>query len=131
MGFEEIDHISDRAVRVTAPTVVELFQQAALAMYTIMDVQFSDVGSRRTFTLNAIDAESLLVNFLSELLSIAELENLAVRSIKLVFTDLHLQVEGMFFPILKKVENIKAVTYAEMNIKHTDRGYETVIVFDL
>ena len=131
MGFQEIDHFSDRAVLVTAPNVEELFQQAAQAMYTIMDVDCSDEAFRRTFSLEAIDTESLLVSFLSELLSVAELENLAAQSVKFAFSNLHLAVEVVLSPILKKVENIKAVTYADMNIKQTDEGYETVIVFDL
>ena len=79
MGYQEIEHLSDRAIRVTSKTLEGLFVDAALGMYFIMDVHCSNDTVTRRINFDGMDLESLLVAFLSECLNIAELENLALQ----------------------------------------------------
>jgi SHS2 domain-containing protein len=86
---------------------------------------------KRTFEAEATDAESLLVAFLSELVFAVEQEHL-------IFDEFDVQVEGMKLkvemsgaPILSLTKAIKAVTYHNMQIQLTARGYEVEIVFDV
>jgi SHS2 domain-containing protein len=86
---------------------------------------------KRTFEAEATDAESLLVAFLSELVFAVEQEHL-------IFDEFDVQVEGMKLkvemsgaPILSLAKAIKAVTYHNLQIQPTARGYEVEIVFDV
>ena len=82
--------------------------------------------------VEALDAESLLVEWLSELAYWAETE-------MLIFTRFDLQkvtptkVEANLFgeKVQKLEKHIKAVTYHNLRIAKTDRGLEVTIVFDV
>lgn len=131
MSYVEIEHLSDRAFRVTGQTLEELFQQAAEAMYSVMSVLVFGAGPNRQIFLSGPDAESMLVMFLSELLLIAEVENLAVHTSSIHIDDRSLRAELTLSPILRKVENVKAVTFSQMNIISSESGFETDVVFDI
>ena len=87
MGYQEIEHLSDRAIRVTSKTLEGLFVDAALGMYFIIDVHCSNDTVTRRINFDGMDLESLLVAFLSECLNISELENLALQSAAISFTE--------------------------------------------
>lgn len=131
MGYQEIEHLSDRAIRVTSTTLEELFVDAAQGMYFIMDVFCSNDTVIRELSLDGMDLESLLVAFLSECLTMAELKNLALRSAAISFTENRCTAHMTLSTIQRKTENIKAVTFSEMKILKNNGGFETVVVFDL
>ncbi|HBF41206.1 MAG TPA: protein archease [Anaerolineaceae bacterium] len=131
MPFEELDHIGESAFRVSAGTLEELFQQAANAMYFTMQVKVFGSAKHQNLSLRGPDSESLLVMFLNELLILAESENLASYASTIRFDDHWLQADLALSPITHKVENIKAVTFSQMNITRNESGFETIIVFDL
>ena len=132
MGFEEIPHTADWSVRVWAEDVSSLFTEAARAMNSLSGI-LTETGPRleRTFEVEAPDRESLLVAFLSELLYFQEQENLAFDTFELDVEDQRLKVnmEGAGIESVDKA--IKAVTYHNLEIKKTDQGLETTIVFDV
>lgn len=132
MGFEEISHTADWAVRVWAPDLPSLFMEAALAMNALSGVRLQD-GARlkREFEAQGSDAESLLVAFLSELVYYQEQEGLAFDAFKLQVAGTRLQVEMKGAQILSVDKAIKAVTYHNLKILETDQGLETTIVFDV
>lgn len=132
MGFEEISHTADWAVRVWAPDLPSLFMEAALAMNALSGVRLQD-GARlkREFEAQGSDAESLLVAFLSELVYYQEQEGLAFNAFKLQVAGTRLQVEMKGAQILSVDKAIKAVTYHNLKILETDQGLETTIVFDV
>jgi len=82
--------------------------------------------------LSAEDYESLLVAWLQELLYYTESEGLVFSEFKVELLDppqLKAEVSGEKSERLDKV--IKAVTYHNLNIRQTNEGYETTIVFDV
>jgi SHS2 domain-containing protein len=82
--------------------------------------------------LEAIDPESLLVEWLSELAYWAEAEMLIFKTFRIKhLTDNHLvaSVTGGKMPALEKL--IKAVTYHNLKIKKNQQGLEVTIVFDV
>jgi len=130
--FEEIPHTADWAMRVTAPDLAGLFAESARGMNALMGVKFASVPKKhRALNLFAPDIESLLVAFLSELVYTAEQEHLA-------FDDFEIQVNGQTLQasmdgalIVSLNKAIKAVTYHNLHIRQTARGYEVEIVFDV
>jgi len=86
---------------------------------------------KRTFETEATDAESLLVAFLSELVYAVEQEHLIFNEFDVQVEGIKLKVEMSGAPILSLTKAIKAVTYHNLQIAPTARGYEVEIVFDV
>jgi SHS2 domain-containing protein len=132
--FEEIEHTADWALRVRGRDLRELLVNAARGMSVLLvsDLAAIPADEERRFELDAFDAESLLVEWLSELAYWAESEMLVFREFDLSqVTPVHLQaiVRGGRVPGLQKT--IKAVTYHNLKIVETDNGLEATVVFDV
>lgn len=132
-GFQEIEHTADTAIRVWAPNLSMLFEEAARGMYSLTGILLNDKDreSHAVF-LEAQELESLLVMFLEEILFISESENLGFDQYHIVIKEgfvLTAQLEGG--KIREKRKEIKAVTFHNMEISETNMGYEVVIVFDV
>jgi SHS2 domain-containing protein len=132
--FEEIEHTADWALRVRGHDLPELLVNAARGMCRLLvpDLTLISTDVERRFELDAFDAESLLVEWLSELAYWAEAEMLVFREFDLrQVTPSHLEavVRGGRAPNLQK--QIKAVTYHNLEIITRDNGLETTVVFDV
>lgn len=136
MPFEEIAHTADWCLRVWAADLPTLFAEAARGMSALMQARpAAGPATRRTLSLSAPDAESLLVAFLSELVYAAEQEHLLFTRFRLETVEgsegweLKAEMDGA--PLASAVRIIKAVTYHNLHIRQTARGYEVEIVFDV
>ena len=132
MGFEELPHTADWSLRVWAKSLPALFAEAARGMYALSGAnQAEGPKVKRTFEAEATDAESLLVAFLSELVYAVEQEHLIFDEFDIQVKGIKLKVEMSGAPILSLAKAIKAVTYHNLQIQQTARGYEVEIVFDV
>jgi SHS2 domain-containing protein len=131
-GYREVEHIADWELHVWAPDLLSLLKTAAQGMYALSDTELA-VEPRHTheFEIAYLDGESLLVDFLSELLFLGEDETLAFDLYQLNLIDNNLQVQAYGAPIQKQSKEIKAVTYHGLRIRETERGLEVNIVFDV
>ena len=132
MPFEEIQHIADWSLHVWATDLPELFAESARWMATLSVIRQSP-GPKvsRTIETAAFDPESLLVNFLSELVYLGEKENLVFDEFKIRIAEDRLTAEMAGASILSIDKAIKAVTYHNLQIRQTLKGYEVEIVFDV
>jgi SHS2 domain-containing protein len=136
-GFEEVPHTADWSLRVWAGDLPTLFLTAAKGMNSLAGMSLSGEGQvRRSFEAEAPDAESLLVAFLSELVYYAEHEHLGFDEFEIdLETDtapnyrLRAAFVGSRIAALNKA--IKAVTFHNLKIAKTTRGWETELVFDV
>jgi SHS2 domain-containing protein len=132
MGFEEIPHTADWAVRVWAADIPGLLAESAHAMNTLAGVITAAAPRlERIFDFEASDPEGVLVYFLSELLFLEEQDNLAFDAFDIVLAGgrVHVRMEGA--PITSYDKAIKAVTWHNLKIGQTRRGLEVQIVFDV
>ena len=134
MSFEEIEHTADNAIRIFGANLQVLFISAAQGMAGLMVGNVAEVSTEveKSVELDAIDAESLLVEWLSELAFWAETEMLVFTQFEIKnLTATHLQANicGGKVSVLEK--HIKAVTYHNLKIIKTPQGMETTIVFDV
>lgn len=131
-GFQEVEHTADWALEVWAPDLDDLFSQAALGMYRLMQatVENQPVVSQE-LALSAADEESLLVLFLSELLYISESQGIAFERIAVQCKGLSLRAQLDGRPIASQIRSIKAVTYHDLAIVRTDGAVRVKIVFDV
>lgn len=132
VGFREIPHTADVALEVWAPDLVTLFEEAARGFNAISGARVAPAPSLiRHIHLTGTDPESLLVAFLTELVIAQEQENAGFDDFHLQITDHRLTGTLKGGPLLSLAKPIKAVTYHNLGIKRTHRGYEVGIVFDV
>ena len=132
-GFRENQHTADWELEVWAPDLPSLLEQAARGMYSLSGMRLQD-GSRQacTIKLQADDAESLLVRFLSELLWIEQEQGLGFDIFSITInTPNNLEAELLGSAITNLDKEIKAVTYHNLEVQTTEQGLRVIIVFDV
>jgi SHS2 domain-containing protein len=131
-GYREREHTADWELEVWAPDLPCLLEQAARGMYRLIGVRLKG-GPRheRIIELSVLDAESLIVDFLSELLYLVEEEGLAFDEFSLQISQDKLIAELTGAPLESLEKEIKAVTYHKLSVRKTDLGLQVNIVFDV
>ncbi len=132
--FEEVPHTADWALRVRGATLADLFVHAAQGMYDLMGGEpASDAPAEAgALTVEAADAEGLLVAWLNELLYHTDAEGLWFHDFRVRLDGerrLEAEVKGRPATGLKKY--IKAATFHNLRIAQADDGLEATIVFDV
>ena len=133
VGFREVAHTADWELEAWAPDLTGLLEQAAQGMFALSGTRLQpEERQNRSLDLHALDAESLLVRFLSELLWLGQQEGLAFDTFWFTLEPgwrLHVELGGA--PIANQEKEIKAVTYHNLVIRRTARGLAVAIVFDV
>ena len=131
-GFQEQPHTADWALDVWASDLVSLLQQAASGMYALMHARLqAEPRETYRFEIAALDRETLLVTFLSELLYFTQRDDVAFDQFDLIQVGERLMAEVAGAPIESIAKEIKAVTYHNLAVRETARGLEATIVFDV
>jgi SHS2 domain-containing protein len=132
-GFEEVDHTADWSYRVWGENIAALFVQAAIALYTLAEIELSPSPQIvREIQLQGVDYESLLVAWLNELLYLRESENLGFDRFEILHLDPHtFKVRMSGSPVRSWTKFIKAATYNDLSICPTETGVTTTIVLDV
>jgi SHS2 domain-containing protein len=133
IGFREHAHTADWELEVWAPDLVSLLEQAARGMYSLAGVRLEEGATQtRSLTLQAADAEILLVRFLSELLWFQQGQNLGFSRYAIhIDPDFNLQAELVGGFIVHMDKEIKAVTYHNLKVQLSAQGLRVTIVFDV
>jgi protein archease len=134
IAFEEIEHTADRALIIYGRNLEELLLNAARGLNSLLgaDADLPSTPKTKSLELDAIDAESLLVEWLSELAYWAEAE-------MLVFSKFDFQnvspthVKALIYGsrVTQMEKHIKAVTYHNLKIIKTETGLAATVVFDV
>jgi protein archease len=134
-GFREHAHTADWELEVWAPDLPALLEQAARGMYSLSGVRLGEEARQeQTMRIKAEDAESLLVQFLSNLLWAEEDQQLGFDQMTLkIARDDTYQLEAVLSGahISGMDKEIKAVTYHNLQVENTSQGLRVNIVFDV
>lgn len=133
MGYEEIEHTADWAFHVRGQDLRELFVHAAQAIFQREhgDVREADTVCRE-FAVEGADRETLLVNWLNELLYTEQTEREAYHHFEILqMDDTHLRARVHGAPIEECERHLKAVTFHNLELKRTPNGWEATVVVDV
>ncbi len=132
--FEEIPHTADWSYRAFGHDQRELFENAAHALFELQGATPLEGAEKfeRNVRVNGIDYESLLVNWLNELLFLQEhhrevYDRFAIS--QLSPTDLAAQIVGKPRGRMDKI--IKAATFHNLKIEQTKDGWQATVVVDV
>jgi SHS2 domain-containing protein len=131
-GYQEVDHTADIALKVWGEDFQTLLRQAAYGLYDLMGIVPDDqTPVAGYFVLLQDSLETILVDFLSELIFLAEEKNQVFDSFSFDEQDDELTVGMAGQEILSQERYLKAVTFHDLAVRQTDCGCEVTITFDV
>ncbi|MCX2720767.1 archease [Lentiprolixibacter aurantiacus] len=137
MSIEYLPHTADIRMRLEASSLPELFQEGLLGMSGILKEKFcereKELSLQIPINISATDPGCLMVDFLSEVLSVSYTEKAIFCRMELTAlseTNISAKIYGA--PYSELDEEIKAVTYHEAEVKkNTSDLWESLILFDI
>jgi SHS2 domain-containing protein len=139
--YEYLEHTADAKFLAYGGTLEEVFENAALAMFNIMiDTEKVSGDLEKEISLDSPDLESLLVDWLSELLYLFEVEEIIFG--KFQIEEIREENGKYLIKALASGEkysseshpfetDIKAVTYSQLELKQIPEGWKAQVVVDL
>jgi SHS2 domain-containing protein len=131
--FEELEHTADLALKVYGRSLKEVFANAAYGMFSLMaDLERLEPTISHAISLESLDYDALLIDWLNELLYLHEVEEEIYTRFEieaLSSTALSATVRGIK-TIASKLA-VKAATFHDLEIRETEDGYLTTVVFDV
>lgn len=132
-GYVEIDHTADIALRIWATSINDLFRLALEAMNNVVEyvVDQDDPGKFEEFRIKDLDRESMLVSLLNDCNYKIQQEKICSKITEICVENE--KIRGKYFhqKILSYQTEIKAVTFHNLAIHHSEKGYDVEIVFDV
>jgi len=135
--YRLIDHTADFGIHVFGADAEELFKNAGVALFDVLtDLDSVKEHHNHIITCQGIDWPDLMVNWLRELLYLWNGKQLLVKKATIEnISEFKLQATLFYDPydpdrhVIK--EEIKAVTYHQIDVQKKSTGWESKIIFDV
>lgn len=133
--FELLEHPADIKLRFYGENLEQLFANAALGM---MEFLFGEevftktkITSHEKISIEADNVETLLVNWLSEILYLCNVKKSAYLHFSFEMIDTTKIIADVSSGKAVAEDDIKAVTYHELKIERINSGWVGDVVFDV
>jgi SHS2 domain-containing protein len=133
MKFEFLEHTADIKFRAYGRTFANLLENSALALsnHLSRNKKISSV-TKKKISVSGEDKESLLYNFLEEILFLLDTEQFILSKSKIKVTDNLITADLQGDNVSKyDIDHVKAITYSEMYIKKNLKNWECQVVIDV
>ena len=135
--FEYFEHTADAGIRILASDKVELFRDAARALFRLIVEKPENVKAveHRSVKVAGTDDAYLLIDWLNELLYLHCTQNLVFSEFKIRVTS-----EGMEADVAGELLNddrhcplheVKAITCHGLEVKQTGEGWRATLIVDI
>jgi SHS2 domain-containing protein len=134
--FHEFEHTGDMGIELNAPTRVELFRRAVIALASLL-VETSTVmpAQQREVTVAAETDPDLMHDLLTELLGLFTLDGFIWRDASASASDrsVHVKLRGEHLDLDRHQfrGEIKAVTYHQLAVERSSGGWRARVIFDV
>ena len=133
-GYEILPHTADLRIRGRGKTLAELFRNSLRGMAAVMQPQALErkPDAEREIAITSPYQPTLLIDFLAEALTLAQINSEVYTDVlfgELTPNSLRAILSGV--RVSELAEDIKAVTYHNVEVKETDEGYEATIIYDI
>jgi len=134
MKFKFLEHTADVKFQAFGNSLEEVFENSALAMFNSMyDGKVKKKITKR-IKIEGKDNESLLYNFLEELLFLFDSEGFflsEIKSLKIKEGNLEAEIVGDKDENYEIHIDVKAITYNEMFVKQEEKKWVSQVVLDV
>lgn len=135
MKYKFLSHTADVKFRAYGKTLNSAFENSALAMFKTMYPEKVKNKIEKKIKVKGKDFESLLYNFLEELLILLDSKDFFLSKVKVKIDKKTFSLEAIVYgDSTKNYEislQVKAITYNEMVIKQIDGEYVCQVVLDV
>ena len=132
--YEILEHTGDVKIKVYGNTKEELFENAMLGMMAVSKPKPKVQNPKqKSIKIQSPDINTLLVDFLSEVNYLRQVDREVYERVRFTkFSDVDLEGELEGYEVEEFGEDIKAVTFHDLEIHQNPQGlWETIIVFDV
>ena len=131
--YEILEHKADLKIRAFGKTKEEVFSNMLFGMTESQRATFLPEQTKREIKISSTDLPSLLVDFLSEVLYLTQVNKEIYTEVKFIkFTDTGLEAELIGKKVERFGEDIKAVTYHSLDIHQREDGtWQATVLFDV
>ena len=129
-----LDHTSEVQLEVGAESPGGLAAEAgrALGLMLLRGAASEPSGPSRTLEVSSADQEALLVDWLNEILFVAEVELwVAVDFDILESSPTHLKAIARGVPVEEPPALVKAATFHGLRVEEGDGGFQAEVIFDV
>jgi SHS2 domain-containing protein len=130
--FEILEHTADIGFRAWGSTLMDLFENAAVALASFAEPAGAE-DTTRFVEVTGDDYESLLVAWLSELLYLMDASVMAPARVQVLEIEagrLRATINGRAGPVQWRLI-VKAVTYHQIKVAQRDGRWEATIYLDV
>jgi SHS2 domain-containing protein len=135
--FEIIEHPADVGFIAYGATLGALLENAALAMMSLgCELEAIEERERREIRASGADNESLLFDWLAEILAVADAEGLALRRAEVTRAGDGAAQGTVYGEKFDKARHragtyIKAVTYHQLAVERSGDGWKSTVYLDV
>ncbi len=132
--YEILEHKADLKIMVFGRNKKELFENAMLGMISGLRPKIKNQRAKtKKIKIKSLDLESLLVDFLSEVLYLSQVNREIYDIIKFKkISDTELEAELIGQKVERFGEDIKAVTYYGLDVQQKEnKTWEATVLFDI
>lgn len=134
-NYRILPHTTDIRLEIYGQSLKELFLNSSSGLAELLGIKLGQsAGRKRIIRLKAHDAESLLVNWLNEILYIVQTRHFRPAWVAITHCD-GKKLEGTLTGKYSKGEillrEIKAATYHNLKIRKKGKLFKTEVLFDL
>jgi SHS2 domain-containing protein len=132
--FEILEHKADLKIRAFGKTKEELFLNMMIGMTESQKPEIEEgVRVKREIRIQSLNLPSLLVDFLSEILSLGQINKETYKEVSFrKFSDSEIEGDLVGQGVKGFAEDIKAVTYHQLDIHQREDGiWEGIVLFDV
>jgi SHS2 domain-containing protein len=134
-NFEFLEHTADVKFRAYGDNLEKVFENSAKALVKTVCEEKINKKKVKKIELNAKDLESLLYEFLEEILFLIETKGIIFAGIKNIKIDKKFRLIGEFYfdenKNYKIHFDVKAITYNEMFVKKEKGRWISQVVLDV
>jgi len=137
MSYKIIGTTADFKVKGWGSTREELLSSLGLGMAVgscgieVSPEKARQEGREFSIAVEGFDNESLVVNFLSELIYLYNVEKVFVWSFDLKVEGFNVAGKVYGLPVEQVSAELKAATYANLKVEHKNGQWEATVVFDI
>lgn len=129
-----IDHTSEVELELRAPSFGELVAEAGrgLASLLLRDVPMAPQGEARRLEVSSHDREALLVDWLNEILFVAETELWVPVEFEIMeVSGAHIRARARGVAVEVAPSIVKAATFHGLHVRETADGFEAEVILDV
>ena len=133
MKYRFLEHTADMKFQAFGKTLEQAFENSVLAVSSHLSGEKPVKSSKKKkVKLEGNDKKSLFYNLLDEVIFLLDAESFLVSKAKINIKENTLNIEFSGDDASKyNIDEIKAATYAEMEIKQTKDGWQVQAVMDI